>query len=353
MTAGQQILITGLGDIAQVHLRVLEQVPTADVIAGVDIAPRPGVTFRGHPVPVYPTLADAARDHRPAVVVIATPTPTHVAVCDLAAVAFPTAKILIEKPAATTLAGARHVIEDIAARQPVDIAYHLAFSPEVDWGAAIASDHAAQLGNPAAITCAFTDPYARDGDLATARFGTSWLDSGINALSVLRRFTIPTGRAFLRGIGDPAWSAWQAGLTCQDGDGAEFPALIVTSWHVTEAARTTTITYASGAQLVLDHVAVAGYLITGHQLTALYSADASIPRRERHYQALYHHWLVEGRPIATTSDHLHLHDLLLQPPDHTPSQGSGEIGLPAGDRTGINRDDQADQVTRPRSGSGR
>jgi predicted dehydrogenase len=316
--AAHQILITGLGDIAQVHLRVLEQVPGADVIAGVDIAARPGVTFRGHPIPVYPTLADAARDHDPAIVVIATPTPTHADVCDQAAAAFPAARLLVEKPAADTLARARHVIEDIGARQPVDIAYHMAFSPQVGWGAGITRDRAAQLGNPVAITCYYADPYSRDADLARARFGTSWLDSGINALSVLRRFTALTGRAFLRGLGDPAWSAWQAGLTCRNPSGAEFGALIVTNWHVSGPAKTTTVTYESGAQLVLDHTAVSGYLITGHQVTDLYGFDASTPRRVRHYQALYQSWLTEGRPIATTGEHLLLHDLLLAPPDDIP-----------------------------------
>lgn len=54
---------------------------------------------------------------------IATPTPTHTEVCDQAAATFPVARILVEKPAADTLAGARHVIVGIGARQPVDIAY--------------------------------------------------------------------------------------------------------------------------------------------------------------------------------------------------------------------------------------
>lgn len=44
--ATQQILIIGLGDIAQVHLQVLERMPSADVVADVDVASRPGVTFR-------------------------------------------------------------------------------------------------------------------------------------------------------------------------------------------------------------------------------------------------------------------------------------------------------------------
>jgi hypothetical protein len=86
-------------------------------------------------------------------------------------------------------------------------------------------------------------------------------------------------RDFLRPIGDPAWSAWQAGLTCRTAGGTALPALIVTSWHVTDPAKTTTITYESGAQLTLDHTAVAGYLTAGHQLTALYGADASTPGR--------------------------------------------------------------------------
>src|SRR5215469_15736704 len=50
-TARYEILIAGLGEVAQTHLRVLEQTPGAELVAGLDIAAKPEMTFRGHAVP--------------------------------------------------------------------------------------------------------------------------------------------------------------------------------------------------------------------------------------------------------------------------------------------------------------
>ena len=310
-TPMHEILIVGLGAIARVHARVLEQIPGASLVACVDMASA-SLQFRGQPVPVYPDPAQAAIHHRADVVIIATPTPTHAAVCDQVAAAYPSARLLVEKPAAPTLAGARHMITGIGSRQPVDIAYHMSFSPEVDWGLRIVTGKEAELGPLTAIRACFTDPYSDQPEAAAARFGSSWIDSGINALSVLSRFTQLYDRVSLRSLGPDSWSAFEARITCASTGGPR-EALIVTSWHVTDPAKTTTIGYESGATLVMDHTAVAGYLIQDGQLTEFFGSDRTLTRQERHYRALYQSWLVNGRPIATAETHLHLHELLLRP----------------------------------------
>jgi predicted dehydrogenase len=309
-----EVLVVGLGTVAQTHLRALEQIPGAEVTAGVDIAGRPGVTFRGCPVPVYPTLRAARDRHDPGIVVVATPTPTHAAVCAEVARTFSTARILVEKPAAHTLADARFVLDEIGRHQPVEVAYHMAFSPEVSWGEQLAQARAGELGAPTAIEASSTDPYYDELESASSRFGDSWLDSGINSLSVLSRFAELAGRTSLRCIGEQAWSAFEARIACRAG-GTDLEALILTSWHVTDAARTTRISYDSGAELVMDHTAVAGYLVQNQQISAVFGSDRSIPRRERHYRALYKWWLVDGNPIMPARTSRHLHDLLLQPAD--------------------------------------
>lgn len=315
-TSDQQILIVGLGEVAQSHLKALEQTQGADVVAGVDIAPRPGLTFRGHPVPVYPALRNASDEHHPQVVVIATPTPTHAAVCAEAADRFPAARLLLEKPAADNLHDARYVLDGIATRQPLAVAYHMAFSPEVTWGLRVSSDNAARLGVPVAIEASFADPYQEDLESAQSTLGNSWIDSGINSLSVLSRFAEPVSRLSLRRIGEVQRSVFEAHITCRT-TSSELEALILTSWHVTDPAKSTRIRYSSGAELVLDHTAVAGYLIQDRQVAAVFGSDRSIPRRDRHYLALYDHWLTQGNSIMPPKDSLRLHELLLQPPGGT------------------------------------
>ena len=313
MTAAHhKILIVGLGEVAQTHLRALEQTPGADVAAGVDTAAKPAMIFHEHPVPIYHTPEDAAGRHDPDVVVIATPTPTHAAVCGQIAACFPAARVLVEKPAADNLPDALHLLRDIAGRQPVDVAYHMAFSPEVSWGIQTVQAYAGELGVPVTVEACFADPYENDFEAASQRLGNSWIDSGINALSVLARFVRPVARESLRRIGQAAHSVFEAHLTCQAGDG-DLAALILTSWHVTDPAKTTRIRYSSGSELVMDHTAVAGYLVHDGRIAAVFGSDRSVPRRERHYLALYQWWLTEGNPIMPAETGLRLHELLLRP----------------------------------------
>jgi predicted dehydrogenase len=312
MATHHQVLIVGLGDVARSHLTALAQTPGADVVAAVDIAAKPALTFRGHPAPIYPALRDASGRHDPDVVVIATPTPTHAAVCAEVADCFPAARILIEKPAAGNLHDARRVLKDIGSRQPLDVAYHMAYSPEVTWGLRTSQDNTTTLGVPVAAEAFFTDPYHDTFGTAETTLGDSWIDSGINALSVLSRFVEPVSRTSLRRIGEAPQSVFEAHITCQAGDGT-LDALILTSWHVTDPAKTTRIRYSSGAELVMDHTAVAGYLIQEGHVTAVFGSDRTIARRDRHYLALYDHWLTRGNRIIRPEASLHLHEFLLQP----------------------------------------
>ncbi len=310
------MLLVGLGAIGQTHARAIEALPAlgpradvlADVLAGVDVDGARTLRFRGQDRPVYPSLQAASSAHTPAIVVIATPTGTHAAVCDHAARYFPQARLLVEKPAAATLPDARRILSGIGGRQPVDVAYHTSFAPEVTWGQqALASR---QPGALVAAESFFADPYYDDFGRAAATLGNSWLDSGINALSVLARFATLGKRESLRRIGGERQSVFEAHLSCQR-DGGPVDALVVTSWHVADAAKTTRLRYASGLELLMDHTAVAAYLLREGRIEAAFGADRAIARRDRHYRALYAWWLAGGRPALPPETGLHLHELLL------------------------------------------
>ena len=74
MAQGKRVLMVGLGTIARTRLEVLERVPDLTVVGGVDPA-APVVD-----IPVFGTVDDALRSEpEPDLVVVATPTETHVA----------------------------------------------------------------------------------------------------------------------------------------------------------------------------------------------------------------------------------------------------------------------------------
>src|SRR5438067_12619102 len=75
--ARHDVLLVGLGAVAESHLTVLERIPGAKVIAGVDTASKSQARFRGHPVPVQLSLREPSYHNHTRVAVTATLTPAH------------------------------------------------------------------------------------------------------------------------------------------------------------------------------------------------------------------------------------------------------------------------------------
>lgn len=307
----QKVVIVGIGIAGTVHARVLEDFPGVALVAGIDAGAR-DLTFRGTKVPVYPSLFDMTADIKvqPDIVVVATPTPTHAEVCGEVAEYFGRASMLVEKPAADNLEDAQRIVDGIGGKQPVTVAYHMAFSPVVDWGLRETASRAGQLGTPVAIEAWAADPYQGDMQSARERLANSWADSGINALSVIERFVRPVARTSLRQIDSRARSVFEGTFVCEAG-GTQVPATIMTSWYSTEPSRWTRIRYSSGAELVMDHHAVTAYLRQDGRTSALFGSDGATPRREAHYRALYRSWLGSRDQIFSAETSLRLHKLLL------------------------------------------
>ncbi|MEO7193199.1 MAG: hypothetical protein ABIZ05_00005 [Pseudonocardiaceae bacterium] len=107
----------------------------------------------------------------------------------------------------------------------------MSFSPEVNWAVEVARASAGILGPPVAIEAAFADPYQDEPESARSRFCNSWIDSGINALSVVNRFAEPRERTSLRQLSGDSESVFEARVTCGKDDRV-VEALFLTSWHV-------------------------------------------------------------------------------------------------------------------------
>jgi predicted dehydrogenase len=307
----QKVLIVGIGVAGRAHARALEDVSGVALGAGVDTSPR-SLTFRGSEIPIYVSLFDIASDStlHPDIVVVATPTPTHAEVCGEVGEYFRKASIIVEKPAADNLEDARRIVYDIGGKQPVTVAYHMAFSPVVEWGLEEAAGRAEQLGTPIAIESWGADPYQPDLTSAQERLGNSWIDTGINALSVIGRFVNLIERTSLRRIGSHSRSVYEGTFLCEAG-GERLSATVMTSWYSTAPSRWTRIRYSSGAELVMDHNAVAGYIRQNGEALTVFGSDGTISRQEAHYRALYRSWLANRHEIFSADTSMHLHNLLL------------------------------------------
>ncbi|TVQ65390.1 MAG: gfo/Idh/MocA family oxidoreductase [Balneolaceae bacterium] len=182
--------IIGLGHIGKYHIRAVESYPEFRLIAVCDrhrefssLAPE-GVSF-------YSDYSDLLADPVIQTVIIATPNQTHYRIAmDVLKAG---KDLILEKPAAESM-GELEKLEQTARqmKRSVYYAFHAATAFDVVWTAAYLSNDEirSELGPVTGFSCRFYDPYILYGELQSHARGLQncWLDSGINALSVLHHF---------------------------------------------------------------------------------------------------------------------------------------------------------------------
>ena len=237
-----RVLIVGLGRAAKLAIEALSDRSDASVVAGVDPSP---AAFVAPGVPVYASLEDVPRNLGIDLAVVATPTPTHAAVClELIDGDLPIAAIACEKP----LFHVKDMLRRAQERErPLRVLYHYAHAAEVLWAAEHLDELVARHGNVRAAVARFEDAYASELEERERVLVSSWLDSGINALSVLERFVD------LQGITDTDYAGEQPVAGAATVAFAEGEARIYTRWDVDDEVKRTTLRFDDGTALELDH----------------------------------------------------------------------------------------------------
>lgn len=322
--------VVGIGIIAETHLEVLAEDERFTVAFTVDPRRAAPVDFRGARPPHYPALRDALDAHDPHLVVIATPTETH---ADLAVEALTgsTGRVLVEKPLVHDLGALdrlRKLDSTVDVRERLLTAHHFAFSPEVRWAAGQLADHP-EWGPVTSVTSAFYDPYVLRGQQAFDSYVSSWMDSGVNQLSVLARIVDLT--ALVSGAqSDGGASAWYtAAYTSRGTTGT---ARLRSSWRTGASSKETVLSFAeSGVEMWIDHTAMTGFAARGGELLSTHGSDGRTPRKVAHYRPLYDS-IASGTPDAvlsfrTAATITELHHAAVAEGGRAVGEGSGGGGL--------------------------
>lgn len=301
--------LVGLGVIAQTHLEVLSQLPSAHLSFVVDPAPVALPALTGAPPARYRSLDDALDAHRPDVIVIATPTPTH-AELTRQSLEGSQARLLVEKPLVHDLASLEQLgsaVSPAELRSRVFVAHHFAFSPEVSWGAKELHAHP-EWGPVKRIVTSFHDAYLTDAAHSFAAYTSSWVDSGVNQLSMLTRFVdlVDRGPVHETAAGATAWCT--VGYRSNGDTGT---AALRTSWQTVASSKRTTLYFdQSGVELWLDHTAVTGFVTQHGELLDQFVNDGTTPRKLAHYRPLWASFLADAPdPVlgfATAADVIRL-----------------------------------------------
>lgn len=180
--------LVGLGHIGHYHIRALMALEQFNLVAASDknsdlksLLPEGVIFFSKADDFFASSLFDT--------VIVATPNNTHY---EFGIAALHAAKnVIMEKPAASTMAEFDELNSSFHAvkRQHIYYAFHAAKAYEVSWFKAYLGreDNIKKLGPVTAFSCHFFDPYFSKNRLSEAAMGLGnpWLDSGVNALSVL------------------------------------------------------------------------------------------------------------------------------------------------------------------------
>ncbi len=290
----RDLVLVGLGRAAALTLGGIEPRNDVRLVAAVDPLGREATTEVPGSVAVGHALSDLPRFD---IAVVATPTATHPEVCRAL---FDRCRgdelVLCEKPLADDPGVAESVLDAAAAAGiRFRVFFHFGFAAEVVW----ARRALAERAPVDSVACAFVDPYADDLEARTASLVSSWLDSGINALSVLGRLVELRDAEPLPG--NTAVDT-QVLVTFSSGD-EEREGTIRTAWE-TVARKETTVRLVDGTEVVLDHRA-ATVTIDGREVFR----GAPDPSRDRYRLMLAAH-LDDTTLVHTRDQILELHRLL-------------------------------------------
>lgn len=184
------IAIIGLGHIGSYHVEAIKQIDLLNLVAVCDrLVKYKSITPKD--VDYYQDYKQLLRDKTIDTVIVATPNTTHLSIClDVLS----TGKhLIVEKPAVTAIEDL-YRLEKTAHKKDCSIYYalHAARAIDVSWTVNYMNSKKIrrEFGPVTGFSANFYDPYIKNGNLLLKADGLQncWLDSGINALSVLQRF---------------------------------------------------------------------------------------------------------------------------------------------------------------------
>jgi len=240
----RRLAFVGLGRAAGLSLAALDDRDDIVIVGGVD--PR-GVEAMTRLPSTAPVVGRSEELPSFDIAIVATPTPSHVEDCRrLFGHCEGGELILCEKPLALVSGEAEALFADArSAGVELRVLLHYAYAPEVLWARR-------RLGiEPPVESFAayFRDPYGEGLFERAAVLGTSWVDLGVNALSVLERLvTLETA--------DPLRSSIQLGVVRVgfSAAGGMGEGTIMTAWGDGDPVKRTSLRLRDGPRVDLDHV---------------------------------------------------------------------------------------------------
>ncbi len=285
--------IVGLGHVATHQIDALRRLDDFALVAACDHDQEARATISSS-IDSYENLESMLERRDLDVVIVATPNKLHVEHGILVMEAGK--RLVIEKPVAETLAEFE-ILADRKKRLSAHctVALHAAFGVEVEWFVTeLANGRFDELAFDS-FHCQFYDPYIQDNQLQPGAnsLGGSWIDSGVNALSVVCRILDPAtldlsnSRISRRSDLDCLEVSGSANFTVSDRKLSGL-GTIETDWTTGQDRKVTTLGIARDSRkLVLHHSNQTVALVDGGKEEVIFECNNSLPRLTNHYIGVF------------------------------------------------------------------
>ncbi|MCH5191295.1 MAG: Gfo/Idh/MocA family oxidoreductase [Oscillospiraceae bacterium] len=314
--------VIGLGSIFPTQLQALKQTQEIyQLLAVCDTDINKRGKFLAELLPeqknrinIYQNSEELFQDPNIDAVLIATPPATHFA---LACTGIKQKKnILLEKPATMSFGELETLYQEAKLHNVIlHIAYHAAFARDVEWFLKN-KDLLRQnfgLDELCRVECGFYDPYMENRNVIEQKraLGGSFLDSGVNALSVCSRLTTLSDFTLVKQDDQTdGTTIYHAEHQYQSRD---CTILIRTGWDLGRNYKSTSLKFSnSNGRLLLNHSNQCVIWMQGDKEEILYQDD-SLPRLVAHYTGVFtdfHHACLTRE--ANQDQSLQVHRLLFE-----------------------------------------
>lgn len=291
-----KLAIVGLGQVSQHQLAALAVSDGFTLVDACDTNAEQSCVLPRH-VAFHSSLDDLIACSSADLYVVATPTATHYEIakhlleagCD----------VVVEKPCAANEQQFLELVDLAAeAHRFFYVAFHAAYANDLLWFLDEMRSGGLALGRLSFFHAEFYDPYIAAGKLLSPAhsLGGSWIDSGINALSVIGSLIPPEDlrieRARMTVVDTIPCSQIQGtGYFVCTVQGATTRGVIDTNWTLGLNHKATRLHFDSGAMVLLDH---------SHERTEVRHPNGDVDRRTfvTTYPRLTNHYVNLFRNVA-------------------------------------------------------
>lgn len=282
-----RIALVGLGHVADHQIAAIEMTDGLRLVAACDKDPSSARKL-SYGMPFFSCINDLLSDGQFEIVMISTPNREHYR---LGEQVIESGKALIlEKPAVES----RRQLDRIVRKSKhadvfVYVSLHAAFGVEVIWFQRQLANGSLSFGDLRFVRACFFDPYISDNALTNGAesLGGSWMDSGMNALSVLGKFVDPANLLIVK-----SHMRAPEGLNCSETEGmvslesGQVRGLIHTSWLTGINHKSTQLIFDQD-EVLLDHSRQKASRGKGENQKTIFAYDGTLHRLTNHYVGVF------------------------------------------------------------------